>query len=78
MNNVEIAEEVLDELDQATKKFGKFASPHEGYAIIKEELDELWEEVRKQYDVRTKGNMRKESIQIAAMAMRFIKDICNE
>ena len=34
--------EVIPELRKATEKFGKFNSMHEGYAIILEELDELW------------------------------------
>ncbi len=62
----------------AVAKFPPFASPHEGYAIIKEELDELWEEVRKQHDVRTKAQMRKEAKQIAAMAIRFMVDLCED
>ena len=37
-----VLEEVKQELISATEEFGKFNSTHEGYAIIKEELDELW------------------------------------
>lgn len=69
-------EELKKEIYNAFDKFPPFNTPHEGYAIIKEELDELWEEVRKQYDVRTKENMRKEAKQIAAMALRFMVDLC--
>ena len=32
---------VLQEIEHATKMFGKFNTYHEGYAVIKEELDEL-------------------------------------
>lgn len=67
--------EVEVELSKAVAKFKPFNSPHEGYAIIKEELDELWEEVRKQYDARTKDRMRKEAMQVAAMAIRFMHDL---
>jgi hypothetical protein len=72
-----IAEEACQELKRATAKFGMFASSHEGYAVIKEEFDELWDEIKKQYDVRTRENMRKEALQVAAMAMRFVMDICD-
>jgi hypothetical protein len=72
-----IASEAVQELNRASDKFGRFASSHEGYAVILEELDELWEEVRKQYDVRSNERMRKEAIQVAAMAMRFVFDICD-
>lgn len=35
------------ELAAANRRFWMFASPHEGYAVIREELDELIDEVRK-------------------------------
>jgi len=35
------------EYHSAAHKFPKFNSAHEGYAVIKEELDELWELVKK-------------------------------
>lgn len=35
------------ELAAANRRFRMFASPHEGYAVIREELDELVDEVRK-------------------------------
>lgn len=60
------------ELHKATEKYGPFASTHEGYAVIHEELDELWDEVK------TNGSnqrLRKEATQVAAMAIRFMLDI---
>ena len=42
-----ICEKVKGELLSATEKFGPFNSTHEGYAVIKEELDELWDEIKK-------------------------------
>jgi hypothetical protein len=67
--------EVVDELKSATDKFGAFASAHEGWAVIREEVDELWDEVKSKNG--TKESMRKEAIQIAAMAMRFVMDVCD-
>ena len=61
------------ELIKATKKYGPFHSTHEGYAVIHEELDELWEEVKK----NKLGAARKEAIQVAAMALRFLVDSDN-
>ncbi len=56
----------------ATTKFGAFASTHEGYAVILEELDELWD------CIKTKGTtldeLREEAVQVAAMAIRFMID----
>jgi NTP pyrophosphatase (non-canonical NTP hydrolase) len=54
----------------------KFNSAHEGYAVILEELDELWDEVKKNGQTRDMQKMRDEAIQVAAMAMRFVIDVC--
>lgn len=63
--------EVAAELARAEAKFTPFNSAHEGYAVILEEVEELW------LDVRTKGTslekMRAEAVQIAAMGVRFMK-----
>lgn len=63
--------DVRVELDKAELKFPPFRSAHEGYAIIKEELDELWECVKsadKNWDA-----MYTEATQVSAMALRFMK-----
>ena len=67
----EITQLVLKELERAQKKFSSFNNPHEGYAVIKEELDELWDDVKQ----NNTGHACKEAIQVAAMAMRFIFDL---
>lgn len=70
--------EVNAELGRAMRKFPKFASAHEGYAIIAEELDELWDEVKsKQGSEGRATRMRAEAVQVAAMAIRFMLD-CKE
>ncbi len=61
------------ELVRAINKFAPFNSPHEGWAVIREELDELWEHVRA--DTARTPESRKEAIQIAAMALRFAYDL---
>jgi len=73
-----IAAEAVAELEKATRKHKPLNSAHEGYAVILEELDELWEHVRAQTEDRDVQEMRKECIQIAAMAMRFIQDVCDK
>lgn len=62
---------VLDELYRALGKFGPFASAHEGYAVILEELDEMWHEVKH----GTPELARAEATQVAAMALRFLIEI---
>ena len=64
------------ELYRAELKFPKFNSAHEGFAIIQEEFVELWEEITPQHEKRSLEKMRTEAIQLAAMATRFIIDIC--
>ena len=63
---------VRAELHEATRKFGKISSLHEGYAVILEELDEFWD------GVKTKGTLPsdilKELVQVAAMCRRVAID----
>lgn len=71
---MDILDEVDVELDRAiTKHPQAFRSNHEGFAILKEEVDELWGATIKQgaddFDVRA------EAVQVAAMAVRFILDM---
>lgn len=70
-------DEVCAELDKATNKFAPFNSAHEGYAVLLEEVDELWDEVKKNPKERSEEKMRAEAIQVAAMALRFILDVCS-
>ena len=68
----EVAKEYID----AKSKFPPMVSAHEGFAILKEEVDELWDCVKmKQYDPLRPEEMRKEVIQVAAMAIRFLNDV---
>jgi NTP pyrophosphatase (non-canonical NTP hydrolase) len=64
--------EVTEELDRALRKYPhKTNSAHEGYAVVLEELDELKAEVWRKQTKRRVKKMRKEAIQVAAMALRF-------
>jgi hypothetical protein len=59
----------------ARKKFKPFNSTHEGYAVLAEELDELWDLVKRNKGYRMMPGMERECIQIAAMALAFILDL---
>lgn len=65
---------VLREYESAARAWPAMQSAHEGYAVILEELDELWDEVKAQ-DFR---RMEEEAVQVAAMAMRFVIDVCRK
>ncbi len=54
---------------------GPMASPHEGWAVIREELDpELWKLVCT--DRGRTVEARIEALQIAAMGLRYVLDVC--
>lgn len=61
------------ELSFALAKFPIFNSPHEGKAVIEEELDELWTHVKE--NTGRSDAARDEAIQIAAMACRYVIDL---
>ena len=66
--------EVERELDRATAKFPPLNSPHEGWAVIAEEVDELWACV-KENTGRSEEAWR-EAVQVASMALRYALDLC--
>jgi len=69
-------EEVKQEHASAVKRYSAMRSLHEGIAIIEEEFLELRNEVFKNHTERDLVNMRKEAIQLGAMAIRFLVDCC--
>lgn len=76
MNIEKALDAVVEELYSATEKHGPFHSAHEGYAVILEELDELWDEIKLKN--RNQTNIREEAVQVAAMALRFLVDIAED
>jgi len=69
---------VLVEVRAATLNWAPFNSAHEAYAVLLEEVRELeFATFLKQAD-RDLGEMRREAIQVAAMAIRYAAEVCNE
>jgi hypothetical protein len=68
-------EMVVDELSSARAGHAPINSLHEGYAVILEEMDELWEEVRKKQSQREPLEILAELVQIGAMAQRVAEDV---
>ena len=62
--------DTTDEVKRAEKLHPPLNSLHEAYAVILEELDELWEQVRKKRMERNREEIYIELVQIAAMAAR--------
>ena len=52
-------------------------SAHEGYAVLLEEVDELWAHIKVKQGKRDVKAMRKEAVQVAAMALRFVVEVCD-
>jgi hypothetical protein len=70
--------DVSEELDRVLKKFPKkWTDAHHGIALVWEEFEELKAEVWKKQRKRKPAKMRKEAIQVAAMAIRFAMECCD-
>lgn len=73
-----VAREVQAEVERAMTLFpGPQHSAHEGYAVLLEEVDELWQHVKTNQAKRDLAAMRKEAVQVAAMAVRFVVEVCD-
>lgn len=68
--DIEIINKVLVELQHAYKKHGRQQwGRHEFYAILKEEVDELWDAIKAD---DPQERVHKEAIQIAAVVVRYL------
>jgi hypothetical protein len=68
-----ILEALRAEFIRATTKFGSYNSSHEGYAVILEELDELWDEIKPNRGYSEAA--MEEALQVAVTAIRYIYDL---
>lgn len=71
----EPSSEFAIELKRARVRFGPMASAHEGYAVILEELDEIWDIVKQKQSERDYVALRKETVQLGAMVLAFLVEI---
>lgn len=71
-------EEIEAEALMGAKRFGLFNSAHEGFAVLLEEVDELKAHVWAKQKNRNLIAMKREAIQVAAMAIRFALEVCDE
>ena len=82
MNSIEqVCQEVHDELLHAMHLHDDMKSLHEAYAVILEELDEFWEQVKinpkkmsPEAQQERLNERHKELVQVAAMCIRCIID----
>jgi hypothetical protein len=72
-----LVQEIGEELTRADKHEKKFNSLHEAYGVLLEELDEVWDITRLKKRDRSWADLRKEFIQLAAMAIKSIESLEN-
>lgn len=60
---------------QRARQHPQFNSAHEAYGVLKEEVDEFWDEVKKKSKNRDPANMLLELVQIAAVAQKAAESL---
>ena len=72
MTDEQLAAMLVFEFRRAQRKHPQpFINMHHGYAVLLEEVDELWDEVK----AGDKIKAHDEVIQVGAMALRFLHDL---
>lgn len=65
---------VKQELSTARQVHYPIRSLHEGFAVLLEEVDELWQEIKKKYSRFNREHVLEEAVQVGAMAQRLAED----
>jgi hypothetical protein len=68
--------QIENEFLRASDLYSDLHSNHEAYAVIKEEVDELWDEIKKYKNTRGNKFIKEELIQIGAMVVRYLDNLC--
>ena len=77
MSDGDFLYEVQQELVRAERHGKEFASLHEAYSVILEELDEVWDITRQKRRDRSDEHLTKELIQLGAMVLKAYKSMPN-
>ncbi len=67
--------DVDEELRKAEAEHGAIHSHHEGYAVLLEEVEEYWDEVKKKTALRDEAALYAELVQVATVAWRIVRDL---
>lgn len=73
----ELAEEIDDEIHRAKEHGVEFASLHEAWAVIMEEVDEVKEITWMKKKNRNEEQLKHELVQVAAMAIKALHSMHN-
>lgn len=77
MTNRDACTLIIDEADRAEAAHGHYTSLHEAYAVLLEEVDELWDIVKLKKKDRRREDLIEEVTQIGAIALKILRD-CKE
>lgn len=75
MKGTKFQKAVTEEIERARESHPPIQNIHEGYAVLLEEVDEFWDEVKKKTKNRDPDHLYKELVQVAAMAQRIVEDV---
>lgn len=62
--------ELKEECKKGIEKRGPFANFHEAYAVILEEMEEMWEEIKKKKPFEKL--IKEECVQVGAMCLKLL------
>ena len=74
----EIFQLVKEQVETNQRNWEAYNSAHEAFGVLLEEVDELKAHVWTKQKNRDLDAMRRECFDVAAVAIRFAFDICNE
>lgn len=73
-----VLKRIREEYDRAKSNWPPFNSAHEGLAVLEEEVHELKLHVYTNQKRRDLRKMQAEAVQVAAMALRFATEVCDD
>lgn len=76
-DRIELLAEIAAEVERSKVHCVQFRSLHEAYAVMLEELQEVWAITMQKRRDRNENDLRKELIQVAAMAVKAIESMPN-
>lgn len=71
--STQFTQDVQAELARAKAMYAPITTHHEAYAVLLEEIDEYWLEVKLKN--KNLGRMYAELVQVAAVAQRIVEDL---
>ena len=70
-----VVDDVLREAEEAEEMYGLFNSLHEAFGVMKEEVDELWSEIKNKPSDRDYCKLYKEASHVGAVAIKLMQFI---